>query len=176
MIFPVHQYPHTQWPEEPSASLFRPSAYSLEPRAFSSGFTFVEILAAILVIAIGLIGVAALYSEGIRKGRAAEPQTQAAELAASIAARIEANSSGRIGYISAIGVVCDANAKPKQPDDAAAQEAACWEDEVEQKLPSGLGTISRDQTTTPPTYVVAVSWSAPATGAASYVIRVQPTE
>jgi hypothetical protein len=57
----------------------------------------------------------------------------------------------------------------------AAREAACWEDEVERKLPSGLGTITRDTLTTPPTYVIAVSWSAPDAGTASYVIRVTPS-
>lgn len=143
-------------------------------RSAAAGFTLAEVLAAVLVIAVGIIGIAALYSEGLRTGLEASPQTRAAELADIMAKRIEANATGRIGYISAIGVICDPSKQPKQPDDVAAQETACWEDEVERSLPSGLGSITRDQSTSPPTFVIAVSWSAEGTGAASYVIRVQP--
>lgn len=151
-----------------------PRAYSLQPTARSLGFTVAEVLAAILVIAVGLIGIAALYSDALRTGYESTPQVLAAELAGAMAKRIESNAAGRIGYLSAIGVICDPAKQPGQPDDAAAQEAACWEDEVERRLPSGLGSITRDTSSAPSTYVVAVSWSSEKSGAASYVIRVQP--
>lgn len=150
------------------------SIHGNSARRAEAGFTLAEVLAAVLVIAVGLIGIGALYSEGLRTGYEASPQTRAAELADVMAKRIESNPAGRIGYLSAIGVICDPSKQPKQPDDAAAQEAACWEDEVERSLPSGLGSITRDPSTSPPTFVIAVSWSAEGTGAASYVIRVQP--
>jgi hypothetical protein len=67
-------------------------------------------------------------------------------------------------------------AKPKRAQDAAAVEAACWHQQVGEQLPSGTGSITRDATTTPPTYVIAVSWSSPEGGAASYVIRVQEAD
>ena len=138
----------------------------------SRGFTIVEMLAALLVMAVGVIGVAALYFDNVHVAPQDQLHMQAAELADSIAARIRANAEGRVGYVGTIGVVCNVQAQPKSAQDAAAQEAACWEDEVERRLPSGLGSITRDLTTTPPTYIVAVSWSAPESGAASYVIRV----
>ena len=150
-----------------------PSAVHSRP-ARAAGFTLAEVLAAILVIAVGIIGIAALYTDGLRTTYESLPQTRAAELAEVMARRVESNEAGRIGYISAMGVICDPTKKPKQPEDIAAQEAACWEDEVERSLPSGLGSITRDTTTSPPTYVIAVSWSAAGTGSASYVIRVQP--
>jgi type IV pilus modification protein PilV len=140
------------------------------------GFTIMEVLAALLVIAFSIIGVAALYSAQAEKDEETDPRAQAAQFAKSIAARIETNAAGRTGYVSAMGVLCDRNAKSTQPQDAAANEAACWEDEVEMSLPSGLGTITRDVSTNPVTYVVAVSWAQPKTGAASYVIRVQPNK
>jgi type IV pilus modification protein PilV len=140
----------------------------------ASGFTIVEIVAALLVMAVGFIGIAALYSDQVRTSPEIQLHQQAATLAESIAARIRATKEGRTGYATTVGVVCNPQAKPPLAQDAAAQEAACWEDEVEQKLPSGLGTITRDLSTTPPTYVVAVSWSAPESGAASYVLRVDP--
>ena len=141
-----------------------------------SGFTLAEILVALLMIGVAIIGIAALYADGTGAARVSEPRLRAAELAEQIAARISANPAGRTGYASVVGVVCDEQAKPKRAQDAAAVEAACWHQQVAEQLPSGMGSITRDATTTPPIYVVAVSWSSPEGGAASYVIRVQQTD
>jgi len=139
------------------------------------GFTIIEILTAVLVIAIGLIGIAALYSEALQTELGTNPRAQAARLAQQMADRVNANAVGRVGYASVVGVLCTTGSKKDtKPQTAASQEAACWQDEVEQKLPNGTGAITRDLSTNPPTYVIAVSWSAPQEGAASYVIRVQP--
>lgn len=142
-----------------------------------AGFTLAEVLMAILVIGIGLIGIAALYGDTAHIAPEDVPRIQAAHLAEKIAGRVSANDAGRAGYASIVGVVCEPD-KPGQKTvravDAAAQEAACWLDEVQRALPNGTGSITRDTTSTPPTYVVAVSWSAPGQGAASYVTRVQP--
>jgi type IV pilus assembly protein PilV len=137
------------------------------------GFNIVEILAALLVIAVGIVGVAALYSDQTHIPTDARLPLRAAELAEVMAERIRATSEGRDGFATTVGVVCDPKKKLKLPQDRAAQVAACWEDEVERTLPSGLGSISRDTSMTPASYVVAVSWSAPETGAASYVTRVE---
>lgn len=138
----------------------------------SRGFTIVEVLAALLVMAVGIIGIAALYSDQVQTNPEAQLHHEAAQLAEQIADRIRSTKEGHAGFATTIGVLCDQQSKLKLPQDMAAREAACWEDEVERKLPSGLGTITRDTLTTPPIYVVAVSWSAPDAGTASYVIRV----
>ena len=151
----------------------QPTAYSLQPAVRPNGFTIIEGLAALLVIAVGVIGVAAVYLDNVRTTTEDQLHIQAAELAESIADRIRANEPGRVGYAGTIGVVCDPKAKARNPQDAASQEAACWEAEVERRLPSGLGSIMRDLTTAPPTFVVSVSWSAPGSGTASYVVRVE---
>ncbi len=138
----------------------------------SAGFTIIETLAALLVIAVGAIGIAALYLDNVHTTPEGQLHLEAAELAGLMAARLRENGEGRVGYAGTIGVVCGARVRSKSPQDAAAQEAACWEAEVERRLPSGLGSITRDLSTTPVTYVVAVSWSAPKSGAASYVVHV----
>jgi len=124
------------------------------------------------VIAVGIIGIAALYSDQVHTPDDTQLHQQAAKLAEKIAERIRAANEGRPGFATTIGVVCSPEAKPKLALDVAAMEAACWQDEVQDKLPSGQGTITRDPSTNPVSYIVAVSWSAPGTGAASYVIRV----
>ena len=142
----------------------------------SRGFTIVEVLAALLVMAVGIIGIAALYSDQAQTNPEAGLHREAAALAEQIADRIRNTKAGHAGFATTIGVLCDQQSKLKLPQDIAAREAACWEDEVERKLPSGLGTITRDLLTNPPTYVIAVSWSAPDAGTSSYVIRVVPGE
>jgi type IV pilus assembly protein PilV len=137
------------------------------------GFTIIEIIVALLVMSAGVIGIAALYVDRVHANVDAELHARAVKLAEQIAARISSNTAGRIGYIGTIGVVCDKAAKPKLLQDAAAIEASCWQDEVEEQLPSGIGSITRDTTTNPIAYVVAVSWSAQGSGTASYVLRVQ---
>jgi type IV pilus assembly protein PilV len=138
------------------------------------GFTIVEALAALLVMAAGIIGIAALYSDQVQTNPEAQLHREAAQLAQQMAEHMRNTKEGHAGFATTIGVLCDQQSALKLPQDIAAREAACWEDEVERKLPSGLGTITRDTLTTPPTYVIAVSWSAPDAGTASYVIRVVP--
>ena len=140
------------------------------------GVTIVELLTAIAVVAVAIIGIAALYATESDPDSPPSPRMQAAELAEAIAARIEVNKAGRSGYANIIGVLCNGGPQSKRADDAAAREAACWHDEVEAKLPNGMGTITRDGSTKPQSYVIAVSWSAADTGAASYVMRVTPVE
>src|ERR1043165_5398959 len=110
----------------PLHRLTRAASPSLRRR----GFTIVEILVALLIMAIALIGIAALYTDTAETARESDPRIRAAELAQKIAARVAANASGRTGYASVVGVVCDSAAKPKRAEDAAAIEAACWHDEV----------------------------------------------
>ena len=137
------------------------------------GFSVLEILVALIVIGVGVIGVAALYTEGVNNTARTDLRTIAAELAESIAERIRMNEAGRSGYARVMGIVCNPSAKPKGADRQAELEAACWQDRVEQRLPNGSGTITRDAATTPATYVIAVSWTVPNAGTASYVIRVR---
>jgi type IV pilus assembly protein PilV len=134
-----------------------------------------EMLAALLVMAVGIIGVAALYSDTVGADSDARLQLRAAELAEQLAQRIASNEAGRIGYVGTVGVVCKPDSDRMSATDAAANEASCWEDLVEAELPSGSGTITRDATSSPASFTVAVSWSAPSKGAASYVIQVKPT-
>lgn len=137
------------------------------------GFNIVEIIAALLVMAVAIVGIAALYSDQAHIPADARLPLRASELAEQMAERIRATPEGRDGFATTVGVICNDKAKPRTPQDKAALIAACWEDEVESSLPSGLGSISRDTSMTPASYVVAVSWSAPGTGAASYVTRVE---
>jgi type IV pilus assembly protein PilV len=60
----------------------------------AAGFTLVEVLVALVVMAVGLLGIAALYVEGLRAGRTAVYRSAAVTLAADLADRIRANPQG----------------------------------------------------------------------------------
>jgi type IV pilus assembly protein PilV len=68
------------------------------PRHRSAGFGLVEILVALAVGAMGLLGAAALTVAGLRTGRTALHQQVAATLAADMADRIRANALGLDSY------------------------------------------------------------------------------
>lgn len=146
------------------------------PRTYARGFTIAEMFTALLVMAVGVIGIAALYSDQVQTRPESQLHLEAAALADAIAARIRATKDGHAGFATTVGVLCNPRFTPKLAQDTAAQEASCWENEVARQLPSGFGSITRDPGTMPPTYVIAVSWAAPGAGTASYVIRVSPDE
>jgi len=66
----------------------------MNKRIKESGFTMVEVLVALVVLAIGLLGIAALYLNSLQSGRTAIYRTQAVNLAADLADRIFALSYG----------------------------------------------------------------------------------
>lgn len=71
----------------------------------SAAFTLVEVLVVMIVLAVGLLGTAALLLDGLRASRLAIEQTRAADLAADLANRIHANPFAGSAYELAAGQV-----------------------------------------------------------------------
>ncbi len=75
----------------------------------NKGFTLLEVMIAVFVLAIGLLGVAALQMTGIKNNHAAGMRSQAVQLSYNLADRIRANIEGlnNGGYVAnaAPGVV-----------------------------------------------------------------------
>src|SRR4029453_17636362 len=70
------------------------------------GFNIVEMLAALLVMAVGIIGIAALYSDQTHIPTEARLPLRAAELAESMAGKIRGPTEGREGLATTHGGVC----------------------------------------------------------------------
>lgn len=62
------------------------------------GVTMVEALVALVIISVGLLGIAGLYVSGIKAGRSALLRTQAVNLASDMADRIRANRRALDNY------------------------------------------------------------------------------
>lgn len=113
------------------------------------GFTLVEGLIALLVLSIGLLGIAALYAETLQSGRSALFRTQAVSIAADLADRIRANR-----------VPVDAYTGAGQNAQAIADLGA-WHALVAAQLPEGEGEVRfvAGTATTPASYTILVSWT-----------------
>ncbi len=138
-----------------------------------AGFTLVESMVALLVISVGMIGIAALTTQGLGAGRTAQFRIRAVNLAADMADRIRANRLGRAGYSEAAEAEdCDGDADCV-PSSVAAQDLAEWQENVTALLPDGEGVVRFDAATLPPSFVIELSWNEVGIGSVSYRSVVQ---
>jgi type IV pilus assembly protein PilV len=113
------------------------------------GFTLVEGLIALLVVSIGMLGIAALYVETLQSGRSAQFRTQAVSIAADLADRIRAN---RVPVDAYTGVGLNARATADLNE---------WNALVATQLPEGDGEVRFvvGTATTPASYTIRVIWT-----------------
>jgi len=130
------------------------------------GFTLLEVLIALLILSIGLLGLAALQTTGLRSNQMASMRTLATEAAYDITDRMRANPVGVAAgdYVIALTDVTDPGATATAPADLNA-----WRERVE-RLPGGASEITQcDETSTPTcdglTHVITVYWDEARTGA-----------
>lgn len=77
------------------------SAVCRAPWRRERGFSLVEALVALLILSIGMLGIAGLFVESVRSSRTALLRTQAVSLVADMADRIRANAVARGAYATA---------------------------------------------------------------------------
>jgi type IV pilus assembly protein PilV len=70
-------------------------------RGRMSGISMVEALVALVVISVGMLGIAGLYLASLKAGRTANLRVQAVNLVSDMADRIRANPLGRVAYETA---------------------------------------------------------------------------
>jgi type IV pilus assembly protein PilV len=106
----------------------------------SGGFTLLEVMIALLVLSIGLLGIAALQGVGLRSSHGAYLTSQASLLAYDMADRIRANPETPATYngFNTAAVDCGA-ALPAAP--LADADLSQWACAVQQLLPNGSATI-----------------------------------
>lgn len=144
------------------------------PRTFSNGFSLVEAMVALLVISTGMIGVAALFGQGLGASRNALYRTQAVHLAADMGDRIRVNRLGGLAYNND---PADRDCDPGGDTDCTPQQMAehdlwIWEPRVAQLLPNGVGTVAVAGGT-PPTYTITVRWQESGFGETAHTIAIQ---
>lgn len=122
-------------------------------RRAGRGFTLVEVLVALVILAIGFLGLTALQARGLKFTHDAYIRSQATVLAYDIVERIRNNVDNADDYIAAtdpagncvaagVGVTNDLN---------------CWYESLAAELPQGTGTIAVDPGNANG-YLVTISW------------------
>ena len=113
----------------------------------NTGFTLIEVLIAMLVLAVGLLGLAGLQATSLRNNQSAYNRSQATQLAYDLGDRMRANVAGKTTYTAILP--SSATAKPNcltttgcNPVDMAENDLFEWISAVRNNLPSGIGTIA----------------------------------
>lgn len=110
-------------------------------RRRESGFSIIEVLVALIVLAIGLLGLAALQAQGLRFNHDAFVRTQATHLAYDVVDRMRVNRTNLAAYTAVdTGGACDPLiATP-------AMDLNCWYRGLAASLPGGSGLITTNAT------------------------------
>jgi type IV pilus assembly protein PilV len=153
----------------------------------SRGFSIVEALVALVVLSVGMLGIAALYVESLRAGRTAVYRTQAVNLAADMADRIRANR----GVPNSWQLAANGNPVPPKdcvnggvtctPNELALYDQRSWLDAIRNELPSNgaslaTGTITVDDAASPPQYEIKITWFEPGgdlVNGSTYILTMQ---
>jgi type IV pilus assembly protein PilV len=139
------------------------------------GFTLLEVLIALLVLSIGLLGLAALQTLGLRSNQMASMRTLATHYAYDMTDRLRANPEGvdanqyvftyDPGSPPAYPPTTDCRTATCTPAEMAAFDISLWTNTLEQTLPSGRGAISQTVTAGVTTHTVTIFWDEERTGA-----------
>ena len=122
-----------------------------------AGFTLIEVLIAMVVLAAGLLGLAGLQATSLRNNLSAYNRSQATQLAYDLADRMRANIAGKVTYttISPSSATAKANCPTGcSPADMAENDLYQWNLAVTADLPGGVGTIAIANGA----YTVTINW------------------
>ena len=126
------------------------------------GFSLVEVLIALVIMSVGMLGIAGLYVQSLQAGRTSMFRHHAVHLAGDVADRIRANPNGGIAYM---GGGANNNCVAANYDcdivEMAGNDVFLWNLQAANTLPNGTVTVNFDDTVTPPNYTIVVNWDEP---------------
>ena len=131
------------------------------------GISMVEALVALVVIAVGMLGIAGLYLSSLQASRSAKLRSHAVELASSIADRIRANREAAVAYSTDTygGEPAERDCETVRctADQLAEDDLAKWILDIRATLPGAdavTGTVTVTDRADPESdnYVINVTW------------------
>ncbi len=145
----------------------------------SHGFSMIEVLVTLLVLSIGLLGLAAMQAKSVKNTHSAYLRSQATYLAYDMLDRMRANMANINGYA---GIDTNANTYTDPgcigtgctPSEVTTYDAAEWADNLGSQLPVGLGSIVASAAGNN-RFTITVTWDDPAstTGTGTFVMESQ---
>lgn len=119
------------------------------PRAMP-GFTLIEVLISVIILAVGLLGMAGLNATALKLSNGAQQRTQASQLAYQIGDAMRANAAYAEGYLGNHSATsCNLNfsrAGGTDPENIIDDELADWGNQLACQLAQGQGVIARSGT------------------------------
>ena len=126
------------------------------------GFTLIEVLIALIIMSVGMLGIAGLYVHSMQAGRTSVLRHNAVTLAGDIADRIRANPRAGAAYALAGGnnncVAAGVNCTIGQ---MAAHDIFLWDQQAAATLPNGQVNVVFNNGVVPPTYQITITWTEP---------------
>ena len=124
-----------------------------------NGFTLIEVLITVVIMAMALLGLAGLQTNALRNNFSAEQRGKAAQLVYDMSDRMRSNLSALASYPPGTGGAATANctAIPVvgcSPAQMAAQDILNWQTDISSELPNGQGSISVSGAI----YTITVNW------------------
>jgi type IV pilus assembly protein PilV len=131
------------------------------------GFTLLEVLIALLVLSIGLLGLAALQTVGLRSNQMATMRTLATQMTYDITDRMRANPDGLTPgnqyYVIGTGDTAPTMTKDCDAEICNSQELAIYDlnewREIVTSLPGGLSSITQTTVAGVTTHTITVHWN-----------------
>jgi len=131
----------------------------LKTRRREFGFSLIEVLVTMLILAFGLLGVAGLLVGGVSNAAASESFAKASQLAADMADRIRANPAVALSATSEY-ITTYTDTPPSSPTTIAQQDKKVWMEALAAQLPQGKGRIYNTVSGGQRQYNIEVRWSA----------------
>ncbi len=137
-------------------------------RQQQSGFSLVEVMIALVILSVGMLGIAGLYVQSLQAGRTSMFRHHAVTLAGDVADRIRANPRAAVAYnhvAAATGTDngCVMGGVDCIPAEMAANDIFLWQAQASDTLPGGTVSVvfAVAAGLNPPTYQITVSWTEP---------------
>jgi type IV pilus assembly protein PilV len=152
-----------------------------------TGFTLIEVLVAVVILALGLIGLAGLQATGLANNQSAYNRSQVSQLAYDITDRMRSNSSVAASYVAATAAgsipvcpngtnpctSCTTTATPCNQAAMVTKDVFEWKNALRTTVPNGDGFIVQEPPAGSGIYRVTVQWDDDKSGApnTNFVLR-----
>lgn len=128
-----------------------------------SGVGLIEVLVAVLVLTVGILGIVALQTRALQFSQEAIATSKAMMLAYEMADRMRANrgSEGEylVNYETSVTSTKNCESATCSPAEMAKYDAAAWKTAIAETLPLGDGQIVEDNSGSRPFYTISVRFT-----------------
>ncbi|MEL0082879.1 MAG: type IV pilus modification protein PilV [Gammaproteobacteria bacterium] len=127
----------------------------------ADGFTLIEVLVTLLILSVGLLGLAGMIGQSLKFNQGGYTRSQATFLAYEIIDAMRADASNAtdyaVAYDNGVNHVCVTN--PTSADNLVDATLGCWHERVAAELPGGTATVVNDpDADNPLEYEITLIW------------------